>query len=66
MTRFKELERIEAALESGAAAELEWAVGYCQARVEISPSTRHQRAWQDRLAKVRKRIEAAANSSKPA
>jgi hypothetical protein len=63
MTRFKELERIEAALESGVHAELEWALRYCEARIAVSPSSRHEKAWQQRRAKVRSRLGARAASS---
>jgi hypothetical protein len=64
MTRFKELERFETAIETGVHAELEWAIGYCEARIAISPSARHGRAWQQRLAKARTRLEGLADFSR--
>ena len=62
MTRFKELERIDTALESGAQGDLEWAINYCESRIAISPSLRHERAWRQRLAKVRARLGATEDT----
>lgn len=36
MTRFKELDRIEAALEHGDLRELRWALQYCKMRLELA------------------------------
>jgi len=36
MTRFKELRRIESAIEHQNEAELQWALGYCKMRIEIA------------------------------
>ncbi len=36
MTRFKELERIEAALEHRDSRELRWALQYCKMRLELA------------------------------
>ena len=36
MTRFKELQPIETAIEHENAADLEWAIGYCKMRLQLA------------------------------
>jgi hypothetical protein len=57
MTRFKEKARIDHALESGAQAELRWAAGYCQMRLSILATHRHDKHWRELLAKVKARLD---------
>jgi hypothetical protein len=45
MTRFKELRRIEAAIEHRNEAELRWALGCCQMRLRILTMKRHEKEW---------------------
>lgn len=45
MTRFKELRRIEEAVEHRNPAELEWAADYCRMRVRIAPTKRAAEHW---------------------
>jgi hypothetical protein len=54
MTRFKELRRIEAAIEHKNESELQWALRYCEARQGLAKKT-HSSFWY----RVEKRIRAA-------
>lgn len=45
MTRFKELKRIEAALQLRDVAELQWALGYCRLRIQIATRKDHTKHW---------------------
>ena len=66
MTRFRELERIERAVETGVESELLWAASYCETRLSTASLRRHDKTWRDRLAKVRERLDAlVAQSSRP-
>jgi hypothetical protein len=60
VTRFKELQRIEAAIEHKNKAELEWALGYCQMRLSIAPRKDHQLHW----SKLRKKVNKALENSR--
>ena len=53
MTRFKELARIERAIESPHEAELRWAEEYCLMRIRIAPNSASERPWKNRLKQVR-------------
>ena len=55
MTRFKELRRIEHALEHKNERELRWALDYCLMRLSITTRKEHIKVWQKR----RRQIEAA-------
>lgn len=57
MTRFKELKRIDAAIEHKNNAELLWALGYCRMRLGIAPGKDHQKHWHELEAKVRRALE---------
>jgi hypothetical protein len=59
MTRFKELRRIEAAIEQENVGELEWALWYCQSRKKISPNKRAQETWRQRVEHVKAALEKA-------
>jgi hypothetical protein len=56
-TRFKELKRIEAAIEHRDGAELQWALGYCKMRLGIVPRKDHQKYWHKTEARVRRALE---------
>ena len=45
MTRFKELRRIEAALENGDARELRWAQDYCRMRLKLATTKHAMQHW---------------------
>lgn len=45
MTRFKELKRIEVAIESKNPADLRWAMSYCKMRLRIANRKDHQKYW---------------------
>ena len=47
MTRFKELRRIEAAIEHRNQAELRWAADYCRMRIRIAPRNVPQNTGDD-------------------
>jgi hypothetical protein len=53
MTRFKELRRIEAAIEHRNESELQWALRYCEARQRLAKT--HSSHWY----RIEKRIRAA-------
>jgi hypothetical protein len=53
MTRFKELKRIEAALEHKDRAALQWALGYCTMRIKIATRKEHVKEWREIESKVK-------------
>lgn len=57
MTRFKELKRIEAAIEHKNTSELQWALGYCKMRPQIAPRKDHKKHWRQLENKVRKVLD---------
>jgi hypothetical protein len=57
MTRFKELKRIESAIEHKNSAELQWALGYCRMRLGIASRKDHQKHWYKLEAKVRQALD---------
>jgi len=56
MTRFKELQRIEAAIQRKDKPELEWALGYCKMRLGIAPRKDHRKYWHDLERRVQNAI----------
>jgi hypothetical protein len=46
VTRFKELQRIEAAIKHKNAADLRWALDYCKMRLGIATRKEHVKQWQ--------------------
>jgi hypothetical protein len=46
MTRFKELRRIELAIEHRNLAEIRWAMDYCKMRLQTATRKDHQKYWQ--------------------
>ena len=61
MTRFKELRRIEAAIEHENEGELEWALAYCQMRIKVAAQVHTMRKqgkyWRQMESKVRSALE---------
>ena len=57
MTRFKELQRIEAAIEHQNKADLQWALGYCKIRLSIAPRKDHQKHWSKIERKIRQALD---------
>jgi hypothetical protein len=45
MTRFRELKRIESAIEHKNEAELQWALGYCKMRLQVATMKHHEAYW---------------------
>ena len=60
MTRFKELQRINAAIEQKNAAELEWALAYCQVRQQIATRKDAMDYWR----KIESRVNAVLAKNK--
>lgn len=61
MTRFKELARIEAAIEHENKPELRWALDYAQTRVRISPNARQKKYWQNLERKLESALQDIAD-----
>ena len=61
MTRFKELERIESAIEHKNEAELRWALGYCKMRLQISTMKHHEANWR----RIEKKVKTALAEMRP-
>lgn len=63
MTRFKELRRIQAALEDTNESELRWAQSYCRMRVSIAARKEHTTYWRGMERKVADALRALAKSA---
>jgi len=61
MTRFKELRRIESAIEHQNEAELQWALGYCKMRIEIATLKHHEAHWR----RIERRVKTALVEKRP-
>jgi hypothetical protein len=61
MTRFKELQRINAAIENRNEPELRWAEGYCRMRLQIATNRKHTQSWRD----IEKKIQSALQYLQP-
>jgi hypothetical protein len=61
MTRFRELARIEAALENRNVTDLRWALGSCKMRLSIAARKEHIKHWKRIEKKV---IQALENQEK--
>ena len=57
MTRFKELRRIEKALDARDIDELSWAAGYADSRIRIAPNHKQKSYWQNLRRRVSEAIE---------
>jgi hypothetical protein len=56
MTRFRELRRIERAIQHRDIEQLRWAEGYCQMRIGIATRDSHAKTWRQRLAEVQREL----------
>lgn len=61
MTRFKELERIESAIEHKNENELQRALGYCKMRLQIATVNHHEAHWR----RIEKKVKAALAEMRP-
>jgi head-tail adaptor len=57
VTRFKELSRIEAAIENKDEPELKWALSDCKMRISIAFNKRHVQAWRIREQVIEKALQ---------
>lgn len=67
MTRFKELRRINTAIEHKNAADLRWALEYCKMRIGIADqfakANRQRAAWSKVMRQVQKALDDLENSN---
>jgi hypothetical protein len=61
MTRFKELRRIEAAIEHSDLSELEWAMSYCKTRLQTARTKGLQKYWRQ----IEKKVSGAQLAAQP-
>ena len=59
VTRFKDLERIEAAIENGIQGELEWGLRYCENRLRIATMKAHVKTWSAHKRRIEEALERA-------
>ena len=52
MTRFKELRRIEAAIDHNNKEEISWALAYCKTRLKLAHLKQHVKHWQQLIDKL--------------
>ena len=52
MTRFKELRRIEAAIEHDNKEEINWSLAYCKTRLQHAKLKQHIKHWQQLIDKL--------------
>ena len=57
MTRFKELQRINAAIENRNESELRWAEAYCKMRLQIAIKREHTKSWRDTQKKIQSALQ---------
>ena len=57
MTRFKELQRINAAIENRNESELRWAEAYCRMRLQIAIKREHTKSWRDMQRKIKSALQ---------
>jgi hypothetical protein len=66
VTRFKELRRIEAAIEHKNNSELQWALAYCETRIKLAAKVytmrKQDKYWRHIERKVRAALESAASN----
>jgi hypothetical protein len=61
MSRFKEKERIERAIETGVVSELLWAMQYCDMRLSLAQPRQHEKHWRTLLARVHDSMESGGS-----
>jgi hypothetical protein len=59
MTRFKELRRIEEAIQHRNEAELAWALGYCQMRCKVARAAHTMRKQDKYWSQMERKVRAA-------
>ncbi len=59
MTKFKELRRIQRAIENQDVMDLEWAANYCRTRIKIATKKDHAKYWRNILRDVESAISSA-------
>jgi len=64
MTRFKELRRIQEAIEHKNQTELEWALGYCQMRCKTAREVYSMRMQEKYWHQMGQKVRAATENSK--
>jgi hypothetical protein len=63
MTLFKELRRIEEAIQHGNGAELQWALGYCRMRCKVAKAVRTMRKQGKYWSQMERKVRAAMETS---
>jgi len=63
MTRFKEVKRIEQAIERRNEAELRWALGYCQMRCKVGRKVHAMRKQAEYWSEMERKVRAAMKNS---
>jgi hypothetical protein len=62
VTRFKELRRIEAAIEYRHIVELRWALDYCEMRLRIARLQTHRSHWRKLAQQIRATLAQGSES----
>ena len=57
MTRFKELRRIEAAIDNSDERELRWALSYAETRLRDAVMKEHEKHWRKIVKRVQQAID---------
>lgn len=63
MTRFRELRRIEEAIQHGNEAELQWALSYCQMRCKVTKKAHTMRNQEKYWSQMERKVRAALEKS---
>lgn len=63
MTKFKELRRIERAIENQDEPELRWALNYCDFRLQIATLKTHKKTWSKIRGNVEKSLVASSGGT---
>jgi len=63
MTRFKEMRRIEEAIEHKNQTELQWALGYCQMRYKVAKAVYSMRKQEKYWRQIEQKVRAAMENS---
>ncbi len=62
MIRFKELKRIEAAVDHRNKNELEWSLAYCRSRLSIAPLKQHKKHWEKLISELENTLNEMNNT----
>lgn len=60
MTRFKELRRIESAIENADEGELQWALSYSESRLKVAHTSEHIKHWRSVVERIRRSLARVA------